>query len=176
MARVPTMMATISLALIVAGCSAGCTERRAQVAVQTALTAVAEGVSAADEIVAAEIPERARTATETARAEGGDVEVYIRIMQPWYDAATAIETTASTLRTGQSAVSAWVHGGDLGSEWVPFCNDIESGIEEIIQMLGILSVDVPSALHIAADYASELCSLAQPWYAGSVATDGGSDE
>jgi len=147
----------------------GCAERRAQVAVQSALTGLAHGFDAADAIVASEAAEAAVAARAQVLMEHpGDVEAglarYDELMTPWTGAVLVLRTTRSALLLAQGGVTVWIETGELPATWAPLCDGVEQAVAGLLELLEELGVDVPDEITRLRPLASTVCQLAGPWF------------
>lgn len=161
----PGIVLVVGLAVLLSGCA----ERKAQVSVQSALTALAHGLDAADAIVA----DRTATAAAVARAEvleefPGDVVAglarYDEIMAPWTRTAVALRTTRSALLLAQGGVTAWVETGALPAAWAELCAGVEQAFGALLDMLEGLGIDVPDAVGALRPASGTICRIAGPWF------------
>ena len=160
------VQATILLAILAT--LSGCSEHRAQVAVQSALTAGAEALSSADRVVAHGIPEagdaaRAAVAAECPAPCADWSPRYREAMSPWYDATRGLEVAAEALRLAQEGLDIWVDTGALPGGWSALCVDVGESLAALLELLGACGVDVPELLHRAPPVAETACRLASQY-------------
>lgn len=144
---------------------AGCSTGRAQVAVQTALTASAEAVAAADRVVAAGIPEAGELAVTAVAAECPPPcadwrERYRSEMAPWTRAVEGLEATHAALLLAQAGLDLWVSTGDLPGSWGETCDAAGEAVSALVELLGAVGVEVPAMLAEAGPAVSALCRVA----------------
>lgn len=142
----------------------GCSTHRAQIAVQTSLTGLAEGVVAADRVVAAGAEEAADGAIERARDRcagscSDPLALYREEMAPWYLAVQGLDAAAVSLRLLQDGIDIWVDSGTLPDGIGAVCLDAGEAVEDLLELLEVAGVDVPSALDGAPGVTSAMCAL-----------------
>lgn len=151
--------------LLCAGMMTACTQHRAQVAVQSSLTGIAEGVAAGDRIVAVGIEEATDGAIEAARdrAESCEdcdpLEIYREEMAPWYAAARGLELAAASLRALQDALDIWVATGELPDGIGGLCLEVGEQVGSLVDLVDEAGVDVPEALDSAPGATAALCAF-----------------
>jgi hypothetical protein len=166
---------TIKIALLAAALGligSGCAARDAQIAVQSSLTAMAEGVQSADAAAAPLAREAAQEliAELQPRVDSGEItreealEAYDRGMQNWGRLVMSLEGAKIVLRLGQSAVDVWIATGNLPDSWGIFCDAIEHSITAVLEGLLLCEVDVPASVFVLSRYASEVCVMTQDFY------------
>lgn len=148
--RIRILMPAVFAVAAVATLS-GCTVRRAQVATQTSLTSVADGVQAAADIVARSVP---------AAEPGEGVEAYRERAAAHYQAATAYDSSREALLALQAAQDAWVISGDLPDNWPALCSALGDAVGHLISSIEVAGVDLPAALSVAPGAVSSACSIA----------------
>jgi len=152
--------------------AAGCAARQAQVAVQASLTSLATGLVAADEAVAAAMPDAAAEARDQVLREPGCVSTdqglarYDVLMRPWADAVEALRVTRAALYLAQGGVSVWIESGNLPASWEPLCADVGASVEALVELLQNLGIELPEVVPLLAEYAEQACTVAGPWIAG----------
>jgi ABC-type amino acid transport substrate-binding protein len=156
-----------ALVLLTAACGATPLQQ-AQIATQTSLTTLAEGLSATDESVAEAIEEASEDAIAAARTSGGGVEEYKETMAIWYDVAVALEVAHHALNMGQTILNAWVMAEDLPDHETmsQFCGYIEEAFEQLLRALQTVNVDMPEALEAAVPHTSTICNVMGGWIDG----------
>jgi len=162
------MVLVLASALLASGCAA----REAQVATQTALTAMAEGVNAAGQVIMEHMPAAADDAREhiaaQVQADGLSTEeamdMYDRAMASWVASIYALEVSRDVLQTGQSGLDIWVDTGDLPESWGAFCNDIETSLLRVLDLFETLGLEPPAMLRSAARYSSEVCIVTADYF------------
>jgi len=136
---------------------AGCTVRRAQVAVQASLTSVADGVQTATDIVASQVPPA---------IPGEGVEAYDARTRAFAQASVAYDVTASALDALQAAQDAWVASGSLPDTWPALCHALSEGLAALLAAIAAAGVDVPGALSAAPGAAESACTIASSFLGG----------
>jgi len=150
----------------------GCATNQAQIGVQTALTAMADGVNSTGSLLAQEIPAVSAVAREdlamrvrVGRLSPGEaMSVYIIIMDRWNGFLVRLEIAREVLLVGQRAFDIWVDTGELPGSWGAFCADIEGALTDVLSLAETCGFDPPSELVVASQYASEVCLLAADWF------------
>lgn len=89
---------------------------------------------------------------------------YDAIMGAWDELADALEAATASLLLGQSAVDLWISGQGLPDDWGQFCEDVETSLERVIELLETCGVDVPSGLAPALEHASTVCVVAGEYF------------
>jgi hypothetical protein len=164
-------LATILSLLFLGFCSTSCTERRAQVAVQTALDTAMGSVVAGDEVLAEALPgagaaARAR-AEERCQTTCPDLAALVlEEMQPWVRAVTGFSHARATLYVAQDGLDLWIDVGTL-PDYAPLCGEIEETFGSLVGLLETVGVDVPSAIDQVAPHISTVCELVAGFVRGA---------
>lgn len=148
-------------------CASGCAARQAQMAVQTSLTAMAEGVDSSALIVIERYPEaaaeaRARIVTQVqagALSATRALEAYDASVAGWNAALFSLEVARDVLRSGQAALDVWVDSGEVPGSWEGFCDDVEVAIVRVLDTFETCGLTPPEALRSAARYSADVCQL-----------------
>ena len=146
----------------------GCTMTRAQVAVQTSLTGLAEGVHAADGALVAAMPTIQERAIECARDRCGyatcaDATTYIGECLSRADAAVdGLEVAAEALRVAQVAQNAWVASDQLPDAG-PLCEALGDAVTPLASLLDEAGVDVPPGIAGAGGVVQIICDVVARW-------------
>lgn len=152
------------LALTLLGfCSGGCTEHRAQFATQTALTAAAEGVDAADRVVAEALPAAVESAGDQASQECAGscpdpMAIAVRILRPWTAAVTGLRHATDTLHVLQDGLDLWIATGSL-PDWGPICEEAEQTFGSLLALLAAAGLQPPALLSTVQPHISTACEL-----------------
>jgi len=151
----------------------GCAERQAQTAVQTSLTAVAEGVSTVYDVSLEEYPAALARAREEAdawcapRLPAECPEGFDRVqdtMAPWAALRDTLAPLSASLLVGQSAVDAWVRSGELdGGRWRPFCEALGEGVDRVVELVEACGLTLPEPVTALAEQGHLACTLAGAW-------------
>lgn len=163
----PTVVLT-GLLLLVALSSGACGARQAQVAVQTSLTGLAEGVRAGDGALVAIIPDRRDEAIADARARCAvtacpdALALYSEAMAPIDRAVDGLEVAAEGLRLAQVAMNAWVASDELPDAG-PLCSALGDAVEPLAGLLDEAGVDVPAGIAGAGGVVSIICGVVARW-------------
>jgi len=156
------LLAVLSLILL-GFCSSGCTERRAQVAVQTALTAAAEGVDAADRVVDEGLPAAFERAGDQALAECAGscpdpMAIARRILRPWTAAVTGLRHATDTLHVLQDGLDLWIATGQL-PDWGLVCEEAEQTFGSLLSLFASAGLQPPALLSTVQPHVSTACEL-----------------
>lgn len=143
-------------------CSTGCTEKRAQVAVQTALTAAAEGVDATDQVVDEALPaavERAgnQASEECAGSCPDPMAIAVRLLEPWTNAVTGLRHAVNTLQALQSGLNLWIATGQL-PDWGPLCTEAEATYGSLLALIAATGLQPPALLSTVAPHIDTVCT------------------
>ena len=150
----------------------GCAERKAQMAVQVAMTSLAHGLDATDQVIAERWPDAASTARDQVIQEreadpAMTVEFgmnrYDQLMGGWYAVLEVMRSIRGSLYVGQAAFDLWLSAGNLPRSWEDFCSGIGELLGTLIALLDTLDVERPEPLTSAPVFAGEACTLAKPW-------------
>ncbi|MFA5153224.1 MAG: hypothetical protein WC554_11735 [Clostridia bacterium] len=166
-----TLLGGGMMMLMLMGC-AGCGVTQAQVAVQTSLTGLAEGVHAADGALVAAMPRIQERAIECARDRCGyatcaDATTYIGECLSRADAAVdGLEVAAEALRVAQVAQDAWVASGDL-PDADPLCDALGDAVAPLVGLLDEAGVEVPPGIAGAGAVVEVICGVVARWAAPS---------
>jgi hypothetical protein len=168
-----TLRTGLVLAAIAAGALAGqgCAERQAQTAVQTSLTAMAEGVVTIATVTRDGYPAARQQAQDDAsdwcREQGleprqcpAGYERAREALEPWRDLREAIPILTSALRLGQAATDIWVQTGELPDQWGSFCEAIGDATSEVARLIEVCGVDVPESVMGIAEQGAMVCGIA----------------
>lgn len=164
----PTSLAVALAALVFAGCA----ERQAQRAVQVAMTSLAHGLDATDQVISERWPHAAALAREQViREREADPAMtvefgmnrYDQLMANWNLVLTVMRSVRSSLYVGQAAMDSWLSVGELPRTWEDFCSSIGELIGTLVALLDTLDVERPEPLSSAQVFAGEACTLARPW-------------
>jgi len=143
-----------------------CTIHKAQIATQTALTSVAEGVDAGDRLVARMIPGAADEAIATARVRMGNciegcdaLAYYHEEMEPWRNAVDGFEIVVASLLVVQELVEVWIATGTLSESAGDFCEELGDTTGAAMDLLGVIGVDLPPLLEAVPRTVDILCNL-----------------
>jgi hypothetical protein len=156
-------LATILSLLFLGFCSTSCTVRQAQTNAQTALTAAAEGVDAADAVVDEALPGAIEQAGDQAIANGcADLRACMDaaedILEPWTNAVTGLRHARDTLQLLQDSLSLWINTGAL-PDWGPTCESAEDVFTSLLGLLTTVGLEPPAALSTVAPHVSTACGL-----------------
>lgn len=156
-------LATVLSLLFLSFCGTGCTVRRAQVGVQTALTAAAEGVDAADRIVDEALPAAFEHAGDQAQAECAGscpdpMAIAERILRPWTSAVTGLRHAVDTLHVLQDGLDLWIATGSL-PDWGPVCAEAEATFGSLLALLAATGLQPPALLSTVAPHIDTACTL-----------------
>ncbi len=152
----------------------GCTTRQAQVATQTALTATAEGVSVAAEVLNEQTPELVKTAAAEAEVACPDPcsrETYTDYLDekllPLNRAVTGLKVARDACFVAQGTQDAWVASGEL-PDTAPLCKALGAAVSPVPQLLTDAGVkNVPAEVSALAGPATELvCGAVSRWMKG----------
>lgn len=129
------------------------------------MTAAAEGVAAADRIVAAGIPEAGEEAVAAVAAACPPPcadwrERYREEMAPWARAVEGLEAAHAALLLAQSGLDVWVATGELPGSWTATCTAAGEAVSALVELLGAVGVEVPAMLAEAGPAVSALCRVA----------------
>jgi hypothetical protein len=157
MQRFLTVLVLLSLAL------SGCTVHRAQVAVQVALTAAAEGVDAADVVVDEALPAAFEQAgddaiTECAGACVDPMAIALRNLRPWTAAMTGVRHAVDTLTLLESGLHVWIATGAL-PDWSGVCAESEEVFGSLLALLQSAGLQPPELLSTVAPHIDTACTL-----------------
>jgi hypothetical protein len=142
----------VALGLVVVGLlSSGCGVGRAQVATQTALVAVAEGLDVADRAVVAVGQSRVDDAVLVVRSRcaagcSDPVQELRDELAPWYQAVGGLEAARATLEALQAAAEIWYVSDALPDSWPALCEAVEDEVRAVLALLEIAGVDVQEAV------------------------------
>jgi len=160
--------------LIVVLLLAGCAERDAQIAVQTALTVSAEGVATAAEALNEETPGLVKTATVAAEdacpdpCSLGDFATHLdEKLLPLSNAVKGLKLAKSSLLIAQGAQDTWVASGEL-PDTAPLCKGIAEAVTPIPQLLTDAGVkNIPEQVSRLAGPAVNIgCDMIARWSKG----------
>jgi hypothetical protein len=158
----------IGLGLFLVVTLGGCGLQRAQVAVQSSLTGLAEGIDAADRALVAEIPEQRDAAIAGARTRCAvtlcqdPLVYYDEAMAPLDRAADGLEVAVEALHVAQAAQDAWVASGDL-PDTDPLCEALSEGLGTVPDLLDEAGVDVPAGLSGLSGVLDMICGVVARW-------------
>jgi len=128
--------ATVGILLLVCVSASGCTTQRAQVGVRTALTSAAEGVAAADRIIAVDVERQSESVLGQIEAECprpcfNATDRYRSGMARWYEAARGLRASHEALLALDAGVEIWVEAGELPVGWGPACIEAADALEAL---------------------------------------------
>jgi len=157
------------IVLVVALEASACGVTQAQVAVQTSLTGLAEGVHAGDGALVAAMPTIRDRAIACARERCGgyatcaDASVYLADCFARADAAVdGLEVAAEGLRLAQVAQDAWVASGDL-PDADPLCAALGDAVTPLVSLLDEAGVEVPRGIAGAGGVVEVICGVVARW-------------
>lgn len=150
---------------------AGCAERDAQIAVQTALTISAEGVATAGEVMNDEMPQlvkRASVAAEDACVDPCSTEAFTthldEKLMPMVRALKGVKLAKASLLVAQGAQDVWVATGEL-PDTDPLCKAVAETVTPIPQLLSDAGVkNIPEQVSRLAGPATQIgCDMIARW-------------
>jgi len=155
--------------LLVALVGAGCGVTQAQVAVQSSLTGLAEGVHAGDSALLAAMPTIQERAIVCARERCGgyatcaDASTYLGECFAATDAAVdGLEVAAEALHVAQAAQDAWVASDQLPDAG-PLCEALGDAVTPVASLLDEAGVDVPPGVSGAGGVVQIICDVVARW-------------
>jgi len=154
--------------LLVALAGTGCGVTQAQVAVQTSLTGLAEGVRAGDGAIVAIIPGRRDEAIADARTRCAVTQcpdalaIYAEAMAPPDRAVDGLEVAAEALRVAQVAQDAWVASDELPDAG-PLCGALGDAVAPLVGLLDEAGAEVPPGIAGAGAVVEVICGVVARW-------------
>jgi len=155
--------ATILSLFFLSFCGTGCTAKRVQVGARTALTAAAEGVDAADRVVAEALPAAVERAGDQALAAGCNspqacMDAAQDSLRPWTNAVTGLRHATDTLHVLDDGLSLWIATGAL-PDWGPVCDEAEAVFGSLLALLATVGLQPPALLSTVAPHVDTACEL-----------------
>jgi len=161
----------LALALVLCSCS----QQRAQVAVQSSLTAAAHVVAAVDQELASRIPPMVEEIAHEVRRERLEspvemppehwLSVLVVRLEPLAQVTRALRVIKEALLTAQGALTAWIEGGELPEEWGPFCDGVGDAASHLLEALDAAGVDgIPEQVRTVVGMLDEACAVAGPYF------------
>lgn len=157
-----------ALLMIATVVATGCAVTQAQVAVQTSLTGLAEGVHAGDEALAIAVPRLSSEAISDARTRcavtacADPLALYAEEMADVDQAVDGLEVAAEALRLAQVAQDAWVASDELPDAG-PLCAALGDAVRPLAGLLDEAGVEVPPGIAGAGGVVEIMCGVMERW-------------
>lgn len=164
-ATIVSIAGLVLLVLVAVSWLSGCATSRAQVATQTAIVAVAEGINSADRIVAP----LARSAAESAVDEivehcvrnpcPDSVRLLRERLAPWYRAVESLEAARMALEGLEDVAEVWYSTGSLSRSWGAICVVVVDALDVVLSRLESVGVRIVPLLRIAPEMIRPVCAM-----------------